>query len=70
LATAQQQLDEAKIARHNLVTGRLPRVLMDQNGERIEYTATNIAALDAYIRQLEVEVAGAPRARKPLGFIF
>lgn len=70
MATTQELLDEARTARHKLVTGQLPRVFMDQNGERVEYTATNIAALDAYIRQLEAEVAGLPRARKPMGFIF
>lgn len=70
MATTQQLLDEARAARHKLVTGQLPRVFMDQNGERVEFTATNISALDAYIRQLEAEVAGVPRARKPIGFIF
>lgn len=43
---------------------------MDQNGERIEFVATNIAALDAYILRLEAELSGVPRARKPIGFIF
>jgi hypothetical protein len=70
LATTQQLLDDARAAKHKLVTGQLARVFMDQNGERVEYTATNIAALDAYIRQLEGEIAGTPRARKPIGFIF
>jgi hypothetical protein len=70
LATTQQLLDEARAAKHKLVTGTLTRVFMDQNGERVEYTATNLGALDAYIRQLEAELAGVPRARKPIGFIF
>jgi hypothetical protein len=70
VATTQQLLDQAKDARHKLVTGQLARVFMDQNGERVEFVATNIAQLDAYIRQLEAELAGVPRARKPLGFIF
>jgi hypothetical protein len=70
VATTQQLLDQAKAARHSLVTGQLARVFMDQNGERVEFVATNIAQLDAYIRQLEGEIAGVPRARKPIGFIF
>ena len=65
----QAQLDEAKAARHKLVTGQLVRVFMDQNGERVEYTATNLSALDGYIRKLEGELAGTP-SRKPIGFIF
>ena len=70
MATTQQLLDEARAARHKLVTGQLARVFMDQNGERVEFVATNIGALDSYIRSLEGLLAGTPRARKPLGFIF
>ena len=70
MATTQQLLDQAKEARHKLVTGQLARVFMDQNGERVEFVATNIAQLDNYIAQLEASVAGVTRARRPLGFIF
>lgn len=67
----QAQLDEAKAARHKLVTGQLARVFMDQNGERVEFVATNIAQLDAYIRQLETELAPTTfRVPRPIGFIF
>jgi len=52
------QLEEAKAAYHDLMTGRMARVVVDQNGERIEYTAANAARLDAYIKRLESEVAG------------
>jgi hypothetical protein len=70
VATTQQLLDEARAARHKLVTGQLARVFMDQNGERVEFVATNIAQLDAYIATLEATLAGVSRARKPIGFIF
>lgn len=70
MATTQQLLDQAKDARHKLVTGRLARVFMDQNGERVEYTATRLSDLDKYIAQLEAQVAGTTSARKPLGFLF
>jgi hypothetical protein len=70
MATAAEQLAEARTARHNLVTGRLARVFMDQNGERVEFVATNIGQLDRYISQLEADVAGTRRVNRPIGFIF
>lgn len=71
MATISQQLMEAKEARHNLVTGRLARVFMDQNGERVEFVATNIAQLDNYIRTLEAAVGTSRYSTpRPIGFIF
>lgn len=71
MATPAQQLEEAKTARHKLVTGQLARVFMDQNGERVEFVATNIAQLDAYITSLEALVNPSTyRAPRPIGFIF
>lgn len=71
MATTQERLDQAKEAKHKLATGQLARVFMDQNGERVEYTATNMAQLSSYIASLEAEIAGVNRlARKPVGFIF
>lgn len=70
MATTAELLQQARDARHKLVTGQLARVFMDQNGERVEFVATNIGALDSYIRQLESDLAGVARARKPIGFIF
>lgn len=69
MATPAEQLAEAKAARHKLVTGQLARVFMDQNGERVEFVATNIAQLDAYISQLEGSITPT-LARRPIGFTF
>jgi hypothetical protein len=68
--TTQQKLDAALDAKHKLVTGQLARVFMDQNGERVEYTATNLDNLNRYIAELQSLVAGVSQARKPIGFIF
>lgn len=71
--TAQQKLDEANEAKHKLITGKLARVFLDQNGERVEFNKTNLADLDAYIRQLESVVSptlAALKAPRPIGFIF
>lgn len=70
MATNDQLLQQARDAKHKLVTGTLTRVFMDQNGERVEYTSTNIAMLDKYISQLEGLVTPNLCRRRPIGFIF
>jgi len=64
--TTQQRLDAAKAAYHALLTGTSAKVVVDQNGERVEFTTANRAALQAYIRELEDELAGTPRTRGPM----
>jgi hypothetical protein len=46
-------LNDARSAYHALMTGQQARVFVDQNGERIEYTASSAPRLAAYIAQLE-----------------
>lgn len=71
MATPAEQLAEAKAARHKLATGQMARVFMDQNGERVEFVATNIAMLDAHIRSLEALANPVSfRTPRPIGFIF
>lgn len=63
-------LTEARNALHLLVTGKSVRVVVDQNGERVEFTAANRIALESYIASLE---AGGGVARRPVGplkFVF
>ncbi len=60
MATDAELLAEAKAAYHSLMIGQSARVVVDQNGERIEYTAANAARLQAYIAQLEAKIAGRP----------
>lgn len=43
---------DAESAYHDLITGRQARVFVDQNGERIEYVASNASRLAGYIAQL------------------
>lgn len=47
------RLNEARKAYHDLMMGQSARVFVDQNGERIEYTAANAARLASYISVLE-----------------
>lgn len=63
--TTQQKLDEAEAALHKLMIGRSARVIVDQNGERVEYSAANRARLQAYIDQLKTEL-GLKTAPGPL----
>lgn len=53
--TAQLQawLADAEAQYHLVVTGQAARVFVDQNGERIEYTAANAGRLASYIADLK-----------------
>lgn len=53
----QKNLTDARSAYHNLRTGKMARVVVDQNGERVEFVAANATALYNYIQQLEGELA-------------
>jgi hypothetical protein len=55
----QLQLDQARAAYHALMTGTMAKVVVDQNGERVEFTTTTSSKLLAYIQQLEVALGGA-----------
>lgn len=53
------RLTEAEAALHTLNIGQQARVFVDQNGERVEFTATNRAALRAYVMELKT-ILGQP----------
>lgn len=67
--TIEEQLAAARTAYFNLMTGKAVKVVMDQNGERVEYVAANADRLKAYIAALESQVAGAT-SRRPLIPVF
>lgn len=73
MATTQELLDEARTAYHKLQTGILARVVVDQNGERVEFTAANRQDLYDYIQRLE-GLLGTPGVVPPnigpAGFFF
>jgi hypothetical protein len=52
-ATLAQWLTDAEIAYNNLVTGCAPKVVVDQNGERVEYVHANLGKLAMYIEELK-----------------
>lgn len=68
--TTQQKLDAAEQAYHDLMTGRSARVVVDQNGERVEFTAANAARLQAYIQTLRNELDSTVATRGPMNVWF
>lgn len=71
--TLQQALDEAKLAYHQLNTGTMARVVVDQSGQRVEFTAANKANLYQYIQDLSAQIAGTtgtPFNNQPARFVF
>lgn len=52
-ATLTTRLAEAENALHQLSMGTMARIYVDQNGERVEFTATNSMRLRAYILELK-----------------
>lgn len=47
------RLTEAESALHNLLMGQQAKVFVDQNGERVEFTAASAPRLRAYIAELK-----------------
>jgi len=47
------RLAQAEQAYHDLRMGGMARVFVDQNGERVEYAATNVGGLRSYILELK-----------------
>lgn len=67
------RLTEAQTAKHSIVTGKMLEQFIDQNGEQVRYTKTNLADLDAYIDELNGLLNPALAAYyrpRPIGFIF
>ena len=55
-----------------LVSGNKARVIVDQNGERVEFTAANAARFYALIQEAAGCLEGMARLRvnRPMGFFF
>lgn len=52
-----QRLVQAEDAYHSLMTGRQAIVVVDQNGERVEFSRASGPQLAAYIQSLKQEIA-------------
>jgi hypothetical protein len=59
LAQLQTWLLEAELALHKLATGQTANVIVDQNGERVEYNKASMSSLRTYIGDLKAQIAQA-----------
>lgn len=70
------RLKAAQDAYDKLMLGQAPRVIVDQNGERVEFTTANASRLLAYISSLKSQLANGDcsgvgyNGGKPVGFLF
>lgn len=66
-AKYQKWLDDAMDSYNQLNVGGQVRVVVDQNGERVEYTAANRQSLWAYILRLQNAINSADPCRAFFG---
>lgn len=66
MLSTRQALEEARKAYHDLNTGKMARVVVDQNGERVEFTVANRTSLYNYIMKLESELGLSNGSGRPL----
>lgn len=62
-AILKNKLSDAEKAYHNLMLGQAPKVVVDQNGERVEYNTASAPRLAQYIEELKRQIgqgAGVP----------
>lgn len=67
------QLAQMEQDYRDIISGNKARVIVDQNGERVEFTSANIARLYQYIveqKALLNPCAGRSRPNRPMGFVF
>jgi hypothetical protein len=65
-----QQLADATLAYHKLMTGRLASTVVDQNGERVTFTAADADKLKAYIDDLKSQLGLVDKSTMPTAFRF
>lgn len=69
--TLAEKLVQAEAAYHSLMIGESVREVVDQNGEKVTYTAANAARLAQYISDLKSQIANTSLTyRQPLRVYF
>jgi len=61
--TTQEQLNEARIALHQLLTGQA-MVSITRDGKKVDFSPANRGDLERYIAQLHAQVSGAAPLRR------
>jgi hypothetical protein len=67
--TAAERLQQARDARHRLLTGAMEAEIRTADGESVKYASTDLARLDSYIAELEMLVSPSRRPRT-IGIIY
>jgi predicted regulator of Ras-like GTPase activity (Roadblock/LC7/MglB family) len=62
----QADLTAAETAYRNLMTGQAVKVLVDQNGERVEFKPADASKLAAYIYDLKSQLGMVLATRGPM----
>jgi hypothetical protein len=60
MSSLKTKLSDAEAAYHNLMTGKAPKVIVDQNGERVEYNTASAPRLAQYIQELKRLLGAGP----------
>lgn len=69
--TLSEKIADAEMKYHEVATGQSPRVVVDQNGERVEYTPANMTRLFNYLQSLyRLRDGAGSHCRKPAGVVF
>lgn len=64
--TLTEKLADAEAKYHLLLTGQSARVIVDQNGERVEFTSASATRLAGYIADLKRQLgSGSPAPLVP-----
>lgn len=73
LAELRNKIADAEAKYHQLQLGNVARVIVDQNGERVEFTVVKRSDLYAYLQSLRAQLPDAPVGTgyaKPIRFLF
>lgn len=69
----EKRLLEAEAAKHAIATGQQVEQFIDQNGEQVRYTTSNLEDLKGYIRELQEALnplAAFLHRPRAIGFLF
>ena len=68
--TPAARLAAAEDSLHRLATGKALSEVVDSDGSRVTYFASDIPLLKSYIEGLKRDIAGQPVLRGPMGVWF
>lgn len=72
LVILRTRIEQAENSYHSLMTGQMAVVVVDQNGEKVEFNRVSADKLYAYIAALKLQLPGVPVSpyAGPIRFFF